>query len=126
MKKRESKGDVSSLVMTLLHSVTNVHIMHLSSRSFSEHMALGAYYTTVDKHVDALVEAYQGMKGELITGYPLANDYQGGQTPLEYMQHLRREVSTRRKSFTGSELQNILDTITELIDSTIYKLTFLA
>lgn len=119
-------GDVSSLVMTLLHSVTVVHIMHLGSRSFSEHMALGAYYTTVDKHVDALVEAYQGMKGELITDYPLPPRLRDGVSVLEYMRHLRKEVSSRRKSFSGPELQNILDTITELIDSTIYKLMFLA
>lgn len=124
-KRREGNQDgVGKVVMMLLHSVTNVHVLHLQSRSFSEHMALGAYYTAVDKQVDALVEAYQGMH-DLIMNYPLQNDFQTGMTALEYMRYLRRGVVDGRKSFPGSELQNILDTIIELIDSTIYKLRFL-
>lgn len=110
--------------MMLLHSVTNTHIMHLRSRSFSEHMALGAYYTAVDKHVDSLVEAYQGVHG-LITDYPMENDYQAGMKPLDYLRYLREGVVANRGAFPGSELQNILDTVIELIDSTIYKLRFL-
>lgn len=115
---------VKSLVMTLLHSVTNTHVMHLQSRSFSEHMALGGYYTAIDKHVDSLVEAYQG-HNDLILDYPMQNDFKGGMTPVQYLQYVRSEVVSKRNSFPGSELQNIIDTIIELLDSTLYKLRFL-
>lgn len=126
LRKRRERGEdgVGKLVMMLLHSVTNAHILHLQSKSFSEHMALGAYYTVVDKHVDALVEAYQGMH-DLIMNYPLQNDFQAGMSALEYMRYLRRGVVEGRKSFPETELQNILDTIVEMIDRTIYKILFL-
>jgi len=124
MSPASGLDNIRRLIMTLLHSVTNVHVMHLQSKSFSEHMALGAYYTAVDKHVDSLVEAYQG-HNDLVMDYPMQNDYKGGMTPVEYMKYVRGEVVSRRKSFPGSELQNIMDTIIELIDSTLYKLRFL-
>ena len=60
---------ITSLVICLLHSVTNAHILHFQTPSFSEHMALGTFYSEIGDLVDSLVEAYQGKYG-LITRYP--------------------------------------------------------
>lgn len=34
---------VMQFVMCLLHSVTNAHILHFNTPSYSEHMALGTF-----------------------------------------------------------------------------------
>ncbi len=46
---------VMQFVMCLLHSVTNAHILHFQSLSYSQHMALGAYYDEVSDLVDGFV-----------------------------------------------------------------------
>ena len=56
----EQKADpVMDYVICLLNSVTTAHILHLSSRSYSQHKALEAFYTEIGDHVDDFVEAFQ-------------------------------------------------------------------
>lgn len=111
-------------VLTLLHSVTNAHILHFQTKSYSEHVALGAYYTEVEELVDSFVEAYQGCHG-IIDDYE--KYYLLPTPPLKYMTSLSKYVEDERKRLPqDSELQNIIDEIAQLIDSTIYKLKFLA
>ena len=39
------------------------HSVHLNTRSFSKHMALGTFYDEIIDHADAFAEAYQGRYG---------------------------------------------------------------
>ena len=118
---------VMQFVMCLLHSVTNAHILHFQTPSFSEHMALGTFYGEIGDHVDDFVEAFQGKYG-LLTKYQA--DYKlPPSEPVEYLNYLKNEVATLRRlpNFPqDSELQNITDEIAQLIDSTLYKLRFLS
>jgi hypothetical protein len=118
---------VMQFVMCLLHSVTNAHILHFQSLSYSQHMALGAYYDEVSDLVDGFVEAFQGKYG-LLTKYQ--SDYQlPDNNPVTYLTYLKEEVATMRRASgfpQDSELQNEVDTIANLINSTLYKLRFLA
>jgi len=118
---------VMQFVMCLLHSVTNAHILHFQTPSFSEHMALGTFYGEIGDHVDDFVEAFQGKYG-LLTKYQA--DYKlPPSEPVEYLNYLKDEVATLRRlpNFPqDSELQNITDEIAQLIDSTLYKLRFLS
>jgi hypothetical protein len=118
---------VMQFVMCLLHSVTNAHILHFQSLSYSQHMALGAYYDEVSDLVDGFVEAFQGKYG-LLTKYQ--SDYQlPDNNPVTYLTYLKEEVATLRRASgfpQDSELQNEVDTIANLINSTLYKLRFLA
>lgn len=123
-----AKSDpVMQFVMCLLHSVTNAHILHFQSLSYSQHMALGAYYDEVSDLVDGFVEAFQGKYG-LLTKYQ--SDYQlPDSNPVVYLTYLKDEVATLRRAPEfpqDSELQNEVDTIANLINSTLYKLRFLA
>jgi len=123
-----AQGDpVMQFVMCLLHSVTNAHILHFQSLSYSQHMALGAYYDEVSDLVDGFVEAFQGKYG-LLTKYQ--SDYQlPDNNPVTYLTYLKEEVATLRRASgfpQDSELQNEVDTIANLINSTLYKLRFLA
>ena len=117
---------VMQFVMCLLHSVTNAHILHLSTKSYSQHKALETFYTEIGDHVDDFVEAFQGKYG-LLTKY--TNDYELPTQPVEYLTYLNNEVKTLRQASNfpqDSELQNITDEIAQLIDSTLYKLRFLS
>ena len=125
----EQKADpVMDYVICLLNSVTTAHILHLSSRSYSQHKALEAFYTEIGDHVDDFVEAFQGKYG-LLTKYPATADLFAEQDPVTYLTYLSDEVAMLRKANgcpQDSELQNITDEIVQLIDSTLYKLKFLA
>lgn len=112
-----------SFVFCLLHSVTNAHILHLQSRSYSEHKALEGYYTEIGDLVDDYVEAYQGKFG-IIEGYGL--EYAEPEPALEYLIGLSEYIKTAREQLPqDTELQNIIDEMAALVDSTIYKLRFL-
>jgi hypothetical protein len=114
---------VQEFVLCLLHAVTNTHILHLQSKSYSEHMALGSFYEELDDLTDSYVEAYQGKYG-LIMDYPAK--YELPAPPIEYLVGLNDYVYQARSSLKqDSELQNITDEIVALIDSTLYKLQFL-
>ena len=121
------KDPVMQFVQCLLHSVTNAHILHFQSLSYSQHMALGAYYEEVGDLVDSFVEAFQGKYG-LLTNYKAEYELPATE-PVAYLTYLKDEVATLRKAPKfpqDSELQNEVDTIANLINSTLYKLRFLA
>jgi hypothetical protein len=121
------KDPVMQFVQCLLHSVTNAHILHFQSKSYAQHMALGAFYDEVSDLVDGFVEAFQGKYG-LLTNYKA--DYElPANDPVAYLTYLKDEVETLRRMQgfpQDSELQNEVDTIANLINSTLYKLRFLA
>jgi hypothetical protein len=82
------------------------------------------YYEEVEDLVDSFVEAYQGCYG-IISDYE--KYYLLPTPPLTYLTSLSKYVEYERKKLPqDSELQNIIDEIAQLIDSTIYKLKFLA
>lgn len=118
------KQSVADFLSGLLHSVTITHIYHLQTKSYAQHIALGDYYDAVDDLTDSLIEAIQGKYG-IVEGYMLdAGDMPA--TPLEYMISLSSFITNGRDGMPqDSEMQNIIDEICALIDSTIYKLRFL-
>ena len=117
---------MGEFILTLFHSATNVHILHLRSRSYSEHKALQKFYESIPDLADAVVEATQGRYGQLID-YPVSY-YPPTQTGLEELMHLKDYVDQTRHMQgipQDSEIQNLIDEISALIDSTLYRLTFL-
>lgn len=116
---------VGGFFVTLLHSATIAHLMHLQTGSYSEHQALGAYYDEIVELTDALIESYQGKK-DVIVEYPPMFDYPDVEA-LVYLRNLSAYVVENR-GIVGddSELQNQIDAIQDLINSTVYKLRRLA
>jgi hypothetical protein len=114
------------MVSILLHSQTQVHIFHLQTKSYSEHKALQGYYEGIDALVDGVIESYQG-KYDVITGYNSikTEDYKSSEQVIKYFKALDTMVEKNRKSVKESYIQNQIDTIQELIYSTLYKLRFL-
>lgn len=119
-----NQENVAEFLSGLLHSVTITHIYHLQTRSYSQHVALGAFYDEVSDLTDALIEAYQGKYG-IVNGYNLDAGALAT-TALEYMIGLSHFVENGRVDMPqDSEIQNMIDEIASLIDSTVYKLRFL-
>jgi len=129
-KTEENKGGENSsviqLVSKLLHSRNQVHIFHLQTKSYAEHIALNGYYDGVLDLFDSLVESYQGKHG-IILNYKCNGfeNYKSGEQVISYLKELDNSVESLRKSIKESFLQNQIDTIQELINSTLYKLRFL-
>jgi hypothetical protein len=119
-------SDLVDMVATLLHSQTQVHIFHLQTKTYSEHKALQNYYEGIDGLVDGIVESYQG-KYEIITGYKTIKtvDYKSTEQIINYFKELDENIEKNRKSVKESYIQNQIDTVQELIYSTLYKLRFL-
>lgn len=108
-------------ILTMLHSVTNAHIAHLKTNSFSQHKALEEFYSEIGDIVDSYAESYFGSI-EFIDSYPSSVVMTSG-TPLEYMKSLKDYVDVTRKELPQeSYLQNIIDEMVALIARTIYKL----
>jgi hypothetical protein len=114
------------MVSILLHSQTQVHIFHLQTKSYSEHKALQGYYEGIDALVDSIIESYQG-KYDVVTGYNSikTEDYKSPEQVIKYFKALDSMVEKNRKSVKESYIQNQIDTVQELIFSTLYKLRFL-
>lgn len=97
--------------------------MHLSTDSFSVHQALNTYYNEIIDLVDQYAEAFMGRYGQ-IKKWP--QEFHNAKDPVEYLTSLKDFVEEARKELPqDSELQNLVDEIADLINSTLYKLRFL-
>ena len=115
------KSSPQDFLSKILQSRDKTHIQHLNSLSYAEHMALDQYYNDIIPLVDSLIESYQGKYGLVTLTIPPSNL----EKPITYLDSLGKYIETNRKQFTDSFLQNQIDTILELIYSTLYKLKFL-
>jgi hypothetical protein len=122
----ETNDDFCEMVCRLLHSQTQVHIFHLQTKSYSEHKALQKYYEGIDALVDGVIESYQGKYG-IITNYKTYDmeQYSNGKKTIAYFAELLKIIDEKRDCCKDSYIQNQIDTIQELINSTVYKLKFL-
>ena len=118
--------DFCEMVCQLLHSQTQVHIFHLGTKSYAEHKALQKYYESVDDLTDGLVESYQGKYG-LLNNYKSykTQSYKNKNQVLKYFTGLLNTIEEKRDCCDDTYIQNQIDTVQELMYSTMYKLKFL-
>jgi len=115
--------EVAEFVATLLHSSTVTHFMHWSTDSYAKHVALGDYYDQIIDLTDQFAEAYMGRYKQLKT-FP--SDFHTSEEPVKYLESMKSFVEEGRKHLPqDSELQNLVDEIADLINSTLYKLKYL-
>lgn len=112
--------DMEAFALALLNSATCAHLQHWQTRNYATHKALGKYYAAIPDLVDKLVETYMGRNG-------LVGDFEEEfgieKDPVRYFKALQKYVDESRKHLPkDSELQNIIDEILDLINSTLYKL----
>ncbi len=73
-----------------------------------------------------LVESYQGKYG-IIKNFKTfkIEQYKNGKKTISYFKRLLDTIDEKRDSVEDTYIQNQIDTVQELINSTIYKLRFL-
>jgi hypothetical protein len=122
----ESNDDFCEMVCNILHSRNQAHVFHLQTKSYAEHIALNTYYDGVVDLFDGIVESYQGKYG-IISNFKTfkIEQYRNGKKTISYFERLLDIIEENRDSVDDSYLQNQIDTVQELINSTIYKLRFL-
>jgi hypothetical protein len=123
MAKHEAAG---VFVSALLHSSTATHFLHLSTKSYAEHKALGHFYEDILDLADKYAETYQGHYGLIpLTAY--LDDFKVQKDAKVYIEGLLNFAKdTRAELPDDPDLQNIHDEIVGLIAATLYKLTHLS
>ena len=131
MKKRglmeqEMMGETSpivEMVSKLRFSVEQTQVYHWQSQSYSEHIALNEYYDGIPDIVDGIVESYQGKYG-IQKGYRLfeVRDYSTPEEVINFLKQLDEDVEMLRQSIKETYIQNQIDNVLQLIETTVYKL----
>jgi len=127
---KSDSNPIVKLVFELLNGVTKVHINHLRVNgpgAYAAHTAMGAFYDEVGGLADDIAEQYQGVTEKIIT-YPTSVELPTMSTAedcLSYMRTVYDMVDEAQASCSYSELNNTLDEVKSLINSTKYKLLFL-
>ena len=113
---------------TLMQSRNQAHIYHLQVQgpgSFAAHKALQEYYEGIVPLLDMIAEGIQGRYG-IITGYKMPEAIREDNSPKMYFEGLSKFVEMIRQDIPqDSYIQNQVDTVVDLIESTKYKLKFL-
>lgn len=117
------------LMSDFLESVTVVHKAHLKitgEGSYAAHNAMGSFYDEIGDMVDDIAESYQGLTGKLLKLSPgKAPEISSATQCISYLSDLYSKVDNMQKVCMHSEINNDLDNIKSLINSTKYKLIFL-
>ena len=112
---------IGEFILTLLHAVTNTHILHwkaLVKKNYPEHVILGEFYPDLDKLVDSLMESMMG-------GYDIPPDfpdeyYRPASTSIDELTELKEFIKDNRFELPNqSEIQNQVDEIAALINQTL-------
>ena len=112
-------------ISTLLESRNQAKVYHwqvLEEGSYAAHKALDEYQDGIADLIDELVESYQGRFG-IVRGFKQPMTIREDNDPVPYFEALRKYVEINKYNFTqASYIQNQVDTVVELIESTKYKL----
>ena len=102
------------------------HSVHLNTRSYAKHKALGKFYGDVIDLADTLAEAYQGRHG--LIGPITLQSAKKTTNVVEFLEDSLKEIEDLRYKVCDKDetaIQNIIDEIVGLYLSTLYKLKFL-
>jgi hypothetical protein len=120
----EKKADpVMDFVMCSLSAITDAHIMHWTANTYSKHQALGEFYDGLSDLIDQWAEAFMGKAG-VLTAFPNQSTVTVGDS-LPYMRAYLVKVEAYRRAPgfpQETALQNIIDEMVALAQTTIYKL----
>lgn len=98
----------------------NLHIAHLQTQSYAEHMALGIWDDIADFR-DSYAELLQ--KDEILKGYtpPVVREVSG----TIIIKNAVGIVQRYRSTLIETNLQNEVDTLLTTLETALYKLKFL-
>ena len=103
------------------------HSVHLNTRSYAKHKALGGFYEKVIDLADDLAEAYQGRYG--LIGPITLHSAEKTANVVEFLEDSLKQIEAARYEVVDKSdmsLQQLIDNIIEIYLRTLYKLRFLA
>ncbi len=109
---------MNELIQHLFDARDVAHKLHLSTKSFAQHLALGDLYEKIVEIADEVAEVYQGKYG-LIDFADQPSTIESSTDPLTFVSQLAEWAEETKTSFDAADthLLNIWD---ELI-STVYR-----
>ena len=102
------------------------HSVHLNTRSYAKHKALGKFYDGIIDLADTFTEMYQGRHG--LVGPITLHSAKKTTNVVDFLEDSLKDVEEMRYKVCDKDdtaLQNIIDEIVGLYLSTLYKLKFL-
>lgn len=114
---------IAELILRCFHARTNAHVLHLKSKSYSQHMALQTFYEDIIDIVDRIAEGYQGEHGVIDFTTPVR--FALDADPVKLIETLKEWVEKNRYDAVEAEdtfIHNEIDTLVLLCSSTLYKL----
>lgn len=118
---KQSKG-TEGLVQKMFEARQVAHNLHLKTKSFAEHEALGSFYNGLLEKIDEFVETYQGQYGIL---KDCEFQVKSVDESIGYLEDCAKLFSVGRDSLKDSHLKNLMDEVVALTYRTLYKLKFL-
>jgi len=112
---------IEQLISRVFWTRNLAHVVHWSTKSYAQHIALGSFYDDIIDNLDSIVEAYQGRYKKV---KPFIEEYDA---PKDLVVHLENEVewieSNRNKIAEGcTAIENLVDTLIESYVTTLYKI----
>ena len=114
----------ADFIGTLFLARDVTHSVHLNTKSYAKHVALNEFYDNIVDLADKFAEAYQGRHG-LIGPISLMSAKKNSDV-IEFLKDSLADIEEMRYKVCDKDdtpLQNIIDEIAALIDTTLYKLT---
>jgi hypothetical protein len=115
---------MKELINQLFAARDAAHILHLKTRSFAAHMALGALYDALVPLADGLAEAYQGKYGIMDFGTSGPTMLFDTTSPVTFIGQLASWAESAKGQINPADtnLLNDWDAVLSLVYSTKYKL----
>lgn len=115
-----AKEKAAELFARCRSASTAAHFAHLLTSSYSQHMALNDFYINIITVADVFAESFIGRFGKF-EFFP--NVKETSTDGLQIIGNLTKWIDSNRESISDiSEIQNDIDTIVSLCNSTAYKL----
>lgn len=112
---------IEDLISRVFHSRNLAHWNHWRTKSYAQHKTLGRFYDDVIEALDDLVEAYQGAF-DLVGTIPAPD-----KSDNDILKHLEVEAAWIEENHDAickgdRAVANLIDALSEVYLSTIYKL----
>jgi len=112
---------IEELVSHVFAMRNAAHLAHFSTKSYSEHKALGKFYDDLIDKIDSIVETYQGYYGLIgevrIMMMPKDRIVNTVRTELGWIQTNRDKIAKK-----NTMIENLIDDLMQTYSTTHYKL----
>lgn len=115
-------SDVNAFIALLMRSRTDTHYLHLQTKSYAHHKALGKYYEGIGELIDNYAEAYMARHARIKPVILNKRSPANSKKISMYFENLLKRVEAMNLP-KDSSLRNIQDDIYTLIYKTLYLIT---